>query len=53
MATPIKITPPLSGKESLRFNEKISESSKKRVSVSDRKRIFTLVEKVLSDKKTK
>lgn len=53
MATPIKITPPLTGKQSLRFNERIAESSKKRLSTSDKNRIFTLVEKVLSGKKDK
>jgi len=53
MATPIKITPPLSGRQSRNFNTKLSETSKKRVSADDKSRIFTLVEKILSDKKSK
>lgn len=53
MATPIKITPPLSGRQSRNFNKKISETSKKRVSDEDKNRIFTLVDKILSNKKNK
>jgi hypothetical protein len=53
MATPIKITPPLSGSQSRKFNQKLAETSRKRVSEDDKKRIFTLVEKILSNKKSK
>ena len=52
MATPIKITPQLSGKQSKNFNQKLAETSKKRASSEDRTRIFTLVEKILSNKKS-
>lgn len=53
MATPIKITPPLSGRQSKNFNQKLAETSQKRESVEDKKRIFTLVEKILNNKKSK
>ena len=48
MATPIKITPPLSGKQSRKFNEQLAVTSKKRISAEEKHRIFSLVEKVLS-----
>jgi len=53
MATPIKITPPLSGKQSRNFNKKIEASSKMRASANEKHRIFSLVERILSVKKDK
>jgi hypothetical protein len=53
MATPIKITPPLTGKQSRSFNKKLAETSKNRASSEDKARIFSLVEKVLSNKNPK
>lgn len=53
MATPIKITPPLSGKQSRKFNEQLAVTSTKRVSAEEKKRIFSLVEKVLSQQKSR
>ncbi len=53
MATPIKITPRLSGRQSYNFNVKIAETSKNRESKETRERISSIVEKVLSEKKSK
>lgn len=53
MATPIKITPTLRGKQSYNFNIKIAETSKKRESKETKDRISSIVEKVLSKKNSK
>lgn len=53
MASPIKITPTLSGKQSENFNKKLEATSTMRVSSIERTRISALVAKVLSNKKTK
>jgi hypothetical protein len=53
MATPIKITPPLSGKQSRKFNEQLAVTSTKRLSAEEKNRIFSLVEKVLSNQKSR
>jgi hypothetical protein len=53
MATPIQITPPLSGKQSRKFNEQLAVTSKKRISAEEKHRIFSLVEKVLSKQQSR
>lgn len=53
MATPIKITPPLSGRQSKNFNKKLAETSQNRESAEYKSRISILVEKILFDKKSK
>ncbi|MCB9196599.1 MAG: hypothetical protein H6598_10280 [Flavobacteriales bacterium] len=53
MATPIKITPALSGKQSKEFNIKIAKSSKVRAPKEEKDRILSIVEKVLSRKSSK
>lgn len=53
MATPIKITPQLSGRQSEYFNKKLAETSSKRVSSEEKGRIMSLVTKVLSNTKSK
>jgi hypothetical protein len=50
MATPIKITAPLSGRQSRIFNEKIAETSSKRVSEEEKRRMLKLMDKILSKK---
>lgn len=50
MATIIKITPTVKGKESERFNAVISSSKTNKIPASKKEKIFTLVEKVLSRK---
>jgi hypothetical protein len=50
MATIIKITPSIKGKESKRFNSIISQSKTNKISESKKAKIFSLVEKVLSKK---
>jgi len=51
MATPIKITPQLSGRQSREFNRKLAETSSKRVTLEEKNRVLSLVEKVLSNQK--
>ena len=56
MATPIKITPVLQGKDAVFFNKQLAKSSKKGsakrtvVSASDRRRISKAVSKFLKSK---
>ncbi len=50
MAAPIKVTPVLSGESSKHFNESLKTNNGK-VPASERNRIISLVEKVLSNKK--
>jgi hypothetical protein len=47
MATPIKITPTLTGKAAESFYRRITRSSKKRLSAAEKKRISSLVSRVL------
>ena len=51
MANPIKITEPIEGKASWLFNHAISNVEKHKVSDTERQRIFSLVERVLSKSK--
>lgn len=51
MATPIKITPVLKGKDSEFFHRQLAKSSKKKVSAKKKKRIFSLVDDVLANSK--
>jgi len=53
MATPIKITPTLRGKQSYNFNVKIAETSINRETKETKERISTIVEKVLLKKNSK
>lgn len=50
MATTIKITPVVKGKESKRFNTVISTSKTNKVSEEKKSKIFALVGKVLAKK---
>lgn len=50
MATTIKITPVVEGKESKRFNAVISTSKINKISEEKRAKIFSLVHKVLAKK---
>ncbi|WJS95514.1 hypothetical protein NYQ10_03460 [Flavobacterium johnsoniae] len=50
MATTIKITPVVKGKESKRFNAAISTSKTNKISEEKKARIFSLVSKVMSKK---
>ncbi len=52
MATPIKITPVLSGKDSAYFHKQLAKTSKRKVSSKDKKKIFSLVDKVLANSKS-
>ncbi len=49
MATPIKITPVLSGKDSTYFQNQLAKTSKKKISGQKKKKIFSLVDKVLAN----
>jgi hypothetical protein len=51
MATPIKITPVLKGKSAVRFTEQLLADEKNKVSASEKARIFSLVERILSKSK--
>jgi hypothetical protein len=51
MAKPIKITPVLSGKSSRRFNEMLEKESGDKATAQEKKKIFSLVEKVLANQK--
>ena len=51
MATPIKATPVLQGNASKRFNALLQAQENTRVSPEEKKKIYSLVEKVLSKKK--
>ncbi|WP_406844691.1 hypothetical protein [Flavobacterium soyae] len=48
MATTIKITPVLKGKESERFNAAISTSKTNKISEEKKAKIFSLVSKVMA-----
>ena len=50
MATTLKATPTLRGKESERFNAAISTSKIKKISEEKRTEIFTLVNKIITKK---
>ncbi|GEC77662.1 hypothetical protein [Flavobacterium aquatile] len=50
MATTIKITPVVKGKESKKFNAVISTSKTNKISEAKKDKIFTLVGKVLAKK---
>lgn len=50
MATTIKATPTLKGKESERFNATISASKSNKVSKAKKDRIFALVSKIMAKK---
>jgi len=52
MATPIKITPVIKGNDSVYFKKQLNKSAKKRVSPTEKKRIFSLVDKVLANSKS-
>jgi len=51
MATPIKATPVLQGEASKRFNSLLHANEHIRVSPEEKKKMQSLVEKVLSKKK--
>jgi hypothetical protein len=51
MATPIKITPVLRGRSATRFTEQLLANEKNKVPASERARIFSLVERILSKSK--
>jgi hypothetical protein len=51
MATPIKITPPLRGKASARFNRLLNAQKDEKVSKEEKGRLVSLVNKVLSNSK--
>lgn len=53
MATPIKITTPLTGRQSRIFNEKIAETSTQRISAEEKSRMLALMEKIKSNKKNR
>ncbi len=50
MATTLKITPAIKGKESKKFNAVIADSKTNKISEEKKSRIFSLVGKVLSKK---
>jgi hypothetical protein len=52
MATPIKITPVLTGKDSAYFHKQLAITSKKKISDKKKKRIFSLVDQVLANSKS-
>ncbi|WP_264535420.1 hypothetical protein [Flavobacterium sp. N1736] len=52
MATTIKITPVVKGKESERFNAAISTSKTNKISEEKKAKMFSLVDKVLSKKES-
>lgn len=51
MATPIKITPVLKNESSQRFNQMLVAEQNKKVSPEEKKRIETLVSKILANSK--
>lgn len=51
MATPIKVTPVLEGEASKRFNSLLQAQQHIRISAEEKKKIFSLVDKVMSKKK--
>ena len=53
MATPIKITPVIKGNDSRSFNKALKENQSQKVSAEEKSAIFSLVEKVLSNKRLK
>ncbi|MDP2189200.1 MAG: hypothetical protein Q8J69_11015 [Sphingobacteriaceae bacterium] len=48
MATELKATPVLKGKESKRFNDKIANSKANKISTVKKEKMFSLVGKVLA-----
>lgn len=50
MATTLKITPAIKGKESEKFNKVISKSKTNKISDEKKSKIFSLVSKVMSKK---
>ena len=52
MATPIKTTPVLKGSDSVYFYKQLAKTSKKKVADKDKKKIFSLVDKVLANSKS-
>jgi len=52
MATPIKITPILKGKDSAYFHKQLARTSKKKISAKKKKKIFSLVDEVLANSKS-
>ncbi|MBS7256235.1 hypothetical protein [Flavobacterium branchiicola] len=50
MATTIKVTPTVKGKESERFNAAISNSKTNKISEEKKDKIFSLVNKIMSKK---
>jgi hypothetical protein len=51
MATPIKITPILSGRASKRFNQQLEAQKNDRISAEEKHRMFSLLERILAKKK--
>lgn len=51
MATTIKVTPVLQGKASKQFNKSLSSNKTEKVSPEKKRKMATLVAKVLSNKK--
>lgn len=51
MATPIKITPILKGEAAERFTKRLLADEKNKIPASEKARIFSLVEKILSKSK--
>ena len=49
MATPIKITPVLKGKDSVYFHKQLAKTSRKKIAPKDKKRIFSLVDRVMAN----
>ena len=50
MATPINITPVLKNEASAKFNQQLEAQKDQKVSQAEKERIFTLVDKILSNK---
>ena len=53
MAKPITITPDLKNKSSRIFNKQLSKMEANPITIEEKTRIFSLVEKVLSNSKQK
>lgn len=51
MATPIKITPVLKGKSSIRFNETLAAQKSDKISPEEKQKMKDLVLKVISNSK--
>lgn len=53
MATPIKITPPLTGKQSDTFKKKLAETASKKMNLEEKEKLYSIYNTIISKQSRK